>query len=62
MIIIEYVNEGSLHQYLKTNFQKMDWNAKLNLAKQIANVLMFLHSNDIIHGKFVIIFFLKYSF
>ncbi|RHZ79850.1 hypothetical protein Glove_140g77 [Diversispora epigaea] len=53
MIILEYVNEGSLRQYLKTNFQKLDWNAKLNLAKQIANVLMFLHSNDIIHGKFI---------
>ncbi|RHZ77785.1 hypothetical protein Glove_173g36 [Diversispora epigaea] len=52
MIILEYANEGSLRQYLKTNFQKMDWDAKLNLAKQIANVLMFLHSNDIIHGKF----------
>ncbi|RHZ60921.1 hypothetical protein Glove_350g68 [Diversispora epigaea] len=52
MIILEYVNEGSLRQYLKTNFQKFDWNAKLNLAKQIGNVLMFLHSNDIIHGKF----------
>ncbi|RHZ74832.1 hypothetical protein Glove_219g133 [Diversispora epigaea] len=52
MIVLEYVNEGSLRQYLKTNFQKMDWNAKLNLAKQIANVLMFLHSNDIIYRKF----------
>ncbi|RHZ86284.1 hypothetical protein Glove_52g40 [Diversispora epigaea] len=51
-IILEYVNEGSLRQYLKTNFQSLDWNAKINLAKQIANVLMFLHSNDIIHGKF----------
>ncbi|RHZ75090.1 hypothetical protein Glove_217g13 [Diversispora epigaea] len=52
MIILEYVNEGSLRQYLKSNFQKMDWNAKLNFAKQIANILMFLHFNDIIHGKF----------
>ncbi|RHZ81793.1 hypothetical protein Glove_117g171 [Diversispora epigaea] len=52
MIILEYVNEGSLRQYLKTNFRKLDWNTKLNLAKQIANVLMHLHSNDIIHGKF----------
>ncbi|RHZ89641.1 hypothetical protein Glove_13g105 [Diversispora epigaea] len=51
MIILEYVNQGSLCKYLKTNFQKMDWNAKLNLAKQIANVLMHLHSNDIIHEK-----------
>ncbi|RHZ45835.1 hypothetical protein Glove_646g3 [Diversispora epigaea] len=52
MIILEYVNEGSLRQYLKSNFRKIDWNTKLNLAKQIANVLMILHSNDIIHGKF----------
>ncbi|RHZ66095.1 hypothetical protein Glove_309g34 [Diversispora epigaea] len=51
MIILEYVNNGSLRQYLKTNFQKLDWNAKLNIAKQIANALAFLHSNNIIHGK-----------
>ncbi|RHZ89085.1 hypothetical protein Glove_19g297 [Diversispora epigaea] len=50
-IILECANNGSLRQYLKTNFQKLDWNAKLNIAKQIANILMFLHSNDIIHGK-----------
>ncbi|RHZ70145.1 hypothetical protein Glove_275g106 [Diversispora epigaea] len=31
-------NEGSPRQYLKTYFQKMDWNEKLNLSKQIANV------------------------
>ncbi|RHZ59067.1 hypothetical protein Glove_365g218 [Diversispora epigaea] len=51
MIILEYVNNGSLRQHLKTNFQKLDWNAKLNIAKQIADVLKFLHSNNIIHGK-----------
>ncbi|RHZ79843.1 hypothetical protein Glove_140g29 [Diversispora epigaea] len=51
MIILEYANEGSLYQYLKTNFQKLDWKAKLNLAKQIADILMYLHSGDIIHGK-----------
>ncbi|RHZ48314.1 hypothetical protein Glove_553g6 [Diversispora epigaea] len=45
------LNECSLRQYLKTNFQKMNWNAKLNIANQIANVLMFLRSNDIINGK-----------
>ncbi|RHZ80969.1 hypothetical protein Glove_130g169 [Diversispora epigaea] len=51
MIILEYANNNSLRQYLKTNFQKLDWNAKLNIAKQIANVLTILHSNDIIYGK-----------
>ncbi|RHZ61005.1 hypothetical protein Glove_350g122 [Diversispora epigaea] len=51
MIVLEYANNGSLRQYLKTNFQKLDWNLKLNLAKQIANALMNLHDNNIIHGK-----------
>ncbi|RHZ75175.1 hypothetical protein Glove_217g143 [Diversispora epigaea] len=51
MIILDYANEGSLRQFLKSNFLKLDWNKKLNLALQIANVLMFLHSNDIIHGR-----------
>ncbi|RHZ75094.1 hypothetical protein Glove_217g185 [Diversispora epigaea] len=44
-----------LRQYLQANLQKLDWNIKLNLAKQIANVLMFLHSNDIIHGHCTIV-------
>ncbi|RHZ55526.1 hypothetical protein Glove_414g6 [Diversispora epigaea] len=61
MIILEYVNEGSFRQYLKTNFQKIDWNTKLNLAKQIANVLMLLHSNDIIHGRFILKIFFNVS-
>ncbi|RHZ66067.1 hypothetical protein Glove_309g17 [Diversispora epigaea] len=51
LIVLEYVNNGSLREYLKTNFQKLDWNAKLNIAKQIANVLAFQHSNDIAYGK-----------
>ncbi|RHZ77523.1 hypothetical protein Glove_177g16 [Diversispora epigaea] len=51
MIVREYSNNGSLRQYLRTNFQKLDWNVKLNLSKQIANALMNLHSNNIIHGK-----------
>ncbi|RHZ81775.1 hypothetical protein Glove_117g189 [Diversispora epigaea] len=51
MIVLEYANNGSLRQYFKKNFQKLDWNLKLNLAKQIANALMNLHDNNIIHGK-----------
>ncbi|RHZ60953.1 hypothetical protein Glove_350g135 [Diversispora epigaea] len=51
LIVLEYANNGSLRQYLKTNFQKFDWNIKLNLAKQISNALMNLHDNNIIHGK-----------
>ncbi|RHZ45722.1 hypothetical protein Glove_658g19 [Diversispora epigaea] len=51
MIILEYANNSSLSQYLNTNLQKLDLNIKLNLAKQIANALMNLRSNNIIHGN-----------
>ncbi|RHZ87312.1 hypothetical protein Glove_37g84 [Diversispora epigaea] len=51
LIILEYVNNGSLRQYLETNFQKINWNVKLNLAKQIANIVMYLHSDNITHEK-----------
>ncbi|RHZ60869.1 hypothetical protein Glove_350g57 [Diversispora epigaea] len=51
MIILEYSNNDSLRQFLKNNFQKLDWDVKLILAKQIANILMYLHSNDIIYGR-----------
>ncbi|RHZ64792.1 hypothetical protein Glove_320g34 [Diversispora epigaea] len=51
MIVFEHANNGSLRQYLKSNFRKLDWNLKLNLANQIANILMYLHSNDIIYGR-----------
>ncbi|RHZ87380.1 hypothetical protein Glove_37g109 [Diversispora epigaea] len=33
IIILEHANNGSLRQYLIKNFQKMDWNEKLNLVK-----------------------------
>lgn len=61
MIILEYANNSSLRQFLKTNFRKMDWNAKLNLARQVANALNYLHSDDIVHGKLVVKNFI-YSF
>ncbi|CAG8478701.1 7264_t:CDS:2 [Acaulospora colombiana] len=46
LLVMEYPNGGSLRQYLKKNFSKMNWSTKITFAKQIANVLMFLHAND----------------
>ncbi|RHZ45062.1 hypothetical protein Glove_692g12 [Diversispora epigaea] len=51
MIILEYANNGPLCRYSEKNFRNMNWIKKLNLAKQLANALMHLHSNDITHGK-----------
>ncbi|CAG8681816.1 17541_t:CDS:2, partial [Acaulospora colombiana] len=44
--VLEYANEGSLQQYLKDNGASMNWEAKLNLARQIAGALKILHEND----------------
>ncbi|RIB10571.1 kinase-like domain-containing protein [Gigaspora rosea] len=48
-MILEYANEGTLRQYLETNFTRLQWTDKLNIAKEITLGLLFLHSHDIIH-------------
>ncbi|RIB17949.1 kinase-like domain-containing protein [Gigaspora rosea] len=45
----EYANEGTLQEYLKTNFTLLKWTDKLRIAKEIALGLLFLHDKDIIH-------------
>ncbi|CAJ0755030.1 10072_t:CDS:2 [Entrophospora sp. SA101] len=49
MLVMEYANNGTLHQYLSKNFSKMDWNIKLKFANQISSAIHCLHSNNIIH-------------
>ncbi|RIB15128.1 kinase-like domain-containing protein, partial [Gigaspora rosea] len=48
-MILEYANEGTLREYLKTNFTRLQWTEKLRIAKEIAHGLLFLHENNIIH-------------
>ncbi|KAF0503045.1 kinase-like protein [Gigaspora margarita] len=48
-MILEYANEGTLREYLMTNFAKLQWTDKLYMAKEIALSLLFLHDNNIIH-------------
>ncbi|CAH1764148.1 14288_t:CDS:2, partial [Entrophospora sp. SA101] len=49
MFVLEYANNGNLCDYLKTNFNIMDWNAKLKFAKQIVSAVGCLHENKIVH-------------
>ncbi|CAG8695933.1 20638_t:CDS:2, partial [Gigaspora margarita] len=49
MTILEYVDGGTLRQYLEQIFNKMKWNDKLYLAKQIK--VFTVHDNNIIHGN-----------
>ncbi|RHZ77109.1 hypothetical protein Glove_185g42 [Diversispora epigaea] len=50
ILVLEYANGGTLHDHLKSHFEKLEWNDKLNLAQQIVKAIEHLHSNDIIHG------------
>ena len=59
MLVLEYADSGTLGNYLKDNFNKLDWNIKLQFAIQIADAVSCLHRNDIIHRDLVsILFFL----
>ncbi|KAF0522636.1 kinase-like protein [Gigaspora margarita] len=48
-MILEYANEGTLREYLKTNFTRLQWTDKLRIAKEIAHGLLFLHDKNITH-------------
>ncbi|RIB25926.1 kinase-like domain-containing protein [Gigaspora rosea] len=48
-MVLEYADNGTLREYLKANFTKLQWTDKLCIAKEIALGLLFLHDNNIIH-------------
>jgi serine/threonine protein kinase len=53
LLIFEYADSGTLGNYLKDNFNKLDWNMKLKFAIQIADAVSCIHDNDIIHRDLV---------
>ncbi|CAB4376591.1 unnamed protein product [Rhizophagus irregularis] len=50
-LVWEYVNEGNLRDYLENNFNTLQWNDKIQMALDITQGLMVLHSELIIHGN-----------
>ncbi|RIB23395.1 kinase-like domain-containing protein [Gigaspora rosea] len=48
-MVLQYADDGTLREYLMTNFTKLQWTDKLCMAKEIALGLLFLHDNNIIH-------------
>ena len=53
LLVLEYADSGTLGNYLKNNFNKLDWNIKLQFAIQIADAVLCIHQNDIIHCDLV---------
>ncbi|KAF0519663.1 kinase-like protein [Gigaspora margarita] len=50
-LILQYADGGNLRDYLKNNFEKLTWNDKLRIAKEIVRGLIHLHKSEqsIIH-------------
>src|SRR5262249_55939064 len=48
-IVMEYCTNGTLHDYLASNFQQFIWEDKLNMAQEIARGLRFIHEQGLLH-------------
>lgn len=49
MLIQEYVSGGSLHRILQNKAIELLWPARVKMALEIAQALLFLHSRNILH-------------
>ena len=53
ILVLTYANEGNLREYLKKNFNSLNWNEKIQMASDIASGLKCLHTEGIIHKDLV---------
>ncbi|RHZ82877.1 hypothetical protein Glove_103g304 [Diversispora epigaea] len=52
MMILQYMSDGNLKDYLKNNFDNINWNDKLLYLSYLAEGFDKLHTSDIVHGDF----------
>ncbi|CAG8505514.1 3440_t:CDS:2 [Acaulospora morrowiae] len=48
-IILEYSNGGNLRDYLRKKFSSLNWSEKIDIAKQIACGLSYIHNKNVTH-------------
>jgi serine/threonine protein kinase len=48
-IVMEYYPNGTLRNYLASNFQQFTWECKFNIAQEIAKGLLFVHQQGLLH-------------
>ncbi|UZO03360.1 uncharacterized protein OCT59_023767 [Rhizophagus irregularis] len=48
-LVMEYAYSGTLREYLKENFDNLTWGNKLDLGLQLANAVLCLHDEGIVH-------------
>ncbi|RHZ53557.1 hypothetical protein Glove_441g48 [Diversispora epigaea] len=52
MMVLEYAADGNLREYLKINFNNINWERKLYNLKLLSLRLMRIHELDIVHQDF----------
>jgi serine/threonine protein kinase len=52
MMVMGYAKNASLRQYLNNNFNSMKWDEKLDILRNIARGLNYIHENELIHHDF----------
>ncbi|RHZ88747.1 hypothetical protein Glove_21g82 [Diversispora epigaea] len=52
MMVLQYMRDGNLRDYLKNHFDNIDWNYKLFNLSYLAEGFDKLHALDILHGDF----------
>src|SRR5579871_5313910 len=52
MMVMEYVNNGSLRQHLNNNFNSLNWTDKLRSLYYITHGLTTIHEKGLIHRDF----------
>ncbi|RHZ87080.1 hypothetical protein Glove_40g99 [Diversispora epigaea] len=52
MMVLEYASEGNLREYLKINFNNINWNQKLDNLYNLSSRLTRIHELDIVHQDF----------
>ncbi|RHZ69955.1 hypothetical protein Glove_276g16 [Diversispora epigaea] len=52
MMVLEYAKDGNLREYLKINFNNINWKQKLDNLRELSSRLMNIHQLDIIHQDF----------
>ncbi|RHZ74354.1 hypothetical protein Glove_225g59 [Diversispora epigaea] len=52
MMVLDYASEGNLREYLKINFNNINWKQKLYNLFKLSSRLMNIHKLDIVHQDF----------
>ncbi|RHZ46353.1 hypothetical protein Glove_624g13 [Diversispora epigaea] len=52
IVVLEFIDGGNLRDYLKNNYDKIDWKKKLGYLQKLAHQFKNIHELDIIHQDF----------